>query len=183
MTSAFSWQNSISLCSASFCTPRLNFLLFQLSLDFLLLHSSPLWWNGHLFWVLVLEGVVGLHRTIQLQLLQHYCLGHRLGLLWYWKVCLTNEQRSFCHFWDCTQVLHFRLYGISDWFYSSAIFISAGKDRETMRKEKKRKLDEKIIFISGLWLHKWKGKSWISILVLPFIRQKVELPDLQFPCL
>ena len=22
MTSAFSWQNSISLCSASFCTPR-----------------------------------------------------------------------------------------------------------------------------------------------------------------
>ena len=30
--------------------------------------------------MLVLEGVVGLHRTIQLQLLQHYCLGHRLGL-------------------------------------------------------------------------------------------------------
>ena len=30
------------------------------------------------FWgVLVLEGLVGLHRTIQL--LQHYCLGHRLG--------------------------------------------------------------------------------------------------------
>ena len=24
-------------------------------------------------------------------------------------VCLGNEQRSFCHFWDCTQVLHFRL--------------------------------------------------------------------------
>ena len=24
MTSAFSWQNSISLCPASFCTPRLN---------------------------------------------------------------------------------------------------------------------------------------------------------------
>ena len=28
--------------------------------------------------VLVLEGLVGLHRTIQLQLLQHYWLGHRL---------------------------------------------------------------------------------------------------------
>ena len=27
------------------------------------------------FWVLVLEGLVGLHRTIQLQLLQHYWLG------------------------------------------------------------------------------------------------------------
>ena len=34
-----------------------------------------------LFWVLVLEGLIGLHRTIQLQLLQHCWLGHRLGLL------------------------------------------------------------------------------------------------------
>ena len=35
-------------------------------------------WNakGHLFWVLVLKGLVGLHRTIQLQLLQDYWLGH-----------------------------------------------------------------------------------------------------------
>ena len=62
------------------------------------------------FWVLVLNGLVGLHRTIQLQLLQHYWSGHRLGLLWYWMVCLGNEQRSFCLFWDCTQVLHFRLF-------------------------------------------------------------------------
>ena len=44
-------------------------LLLQVALDFLLLHSSPLWWKGHLFWVLILEGLVGLHRTIQLQLL------------------------------------------------------------------------------------------------------------------
>ena len=58
-----------------------------------LLHSSPLWWKGHLFWVLVLENLVGLHRTIQLQLLQLYWLGHRLGLLWYWMVCLGNAQR------------------------------------------------------------------------------------------
>ena len=43
------------------------------------------------FLVLVLEGLVGLHRTIQLQLLQHSCSGHRLGLLWYWMVCLGNE--------------------------------------------------------------------------------------------
>ena len=33
------------------------------------------------FWVLVLEGLVGLHRTIQFHLFQHYWLGHRLGLL------------------------------------------------------------------------------------------------------
>ena len=31
--------------------------------------------------MLVLEGLVGLHRTIQLQLLQHYWLRNRLGLL------------------------------------------------------------------------------------------------------
>ena len=36
--------------------------------------------------------------------------GHRLGLLWYWMVCLGNKQRSFCRFWDCIQVLHFRLF-------------------------------------------------------------------------
>ena len=86
-------------------------LLLQVFLDFLLLHFSPLLWKGHLLWVLVLEGLVGLHRTVQLQLIQHYWSGHRLGLLWYWMVCLGNEQRSFCHFWDCIQVLHFRLLG------------------------------------------------------------------------
>ena len=30
--------------------------------------------------MLVLEGLEGLHRTIQLQLLQHYWLGYRFGL-------------------------------------------------------------------------------------------------------
>ena len=30
--------------------------------------------------VLVLEDLVGLHRTVQLQLLQHYWVGHRLIL-------------------------------------------------------------------------------------------------------
>ena len=60
----------------------------QTCLLLLLLHSSPLWWKGHLFLVLFLEGLVGLLRTIQLQLLQHYELGYRLGLLWYSMVCL-----------------------------------------------------------------------------------------------
>ena len=40
----------------------------------------------------VLEGLVGLHRPVQLQLLQHYWLGHRLGLLWYWMVCLETKR-------------------------------------------------------------------------------------------
>ena len=42
------------------------------------------------------EGVVGLHRTVQLQLHQHDWLGHRLGLLCCPMACLSNEQRSFC---------------------------------------------------------------------------------------
>ena len=46
------------------------------------------------FGVLVLEGIVSLHRTIQLQLLQHYWSGHRLGLLWHWMVCLGNRDHS-----------------------------------------------------------------------------------------
>ena len=44
--------------------------------------------------MLVLQGLVGLHRTVQLQLLQHYWLGHRLGLLWYWMV-LWRPTRPF----------------------------------------------------------------------------------------
>ena len=50
-------------------------LLLQVSLDFQLLHSSPLWWVGYLFLVSVLGGIVGLHRIIQLHLLQHCSWG------------------------------------------------------------------------------------------------------------
>ena len=42
-------------------------LLLQVFLDVLLLHSSSLQWKGHLFWVLVLKDLVGLHITVQLQ--------------------------------------------------------------------------------------------------------------------
>ena len=85
-------------------------LLIQVFLDFLLLHSNPLWWKGYLFLVVVLEGLIGLQRISQPQLLWHQWLGLRLGLLCCWTVCLGNKQRSFCCFWDCTQVLHFRLF-------------------------------------------------------------------------
>ena len=66
------------------------------------------------------KSLVGLHRTIQLQLLQHYWLEHRLGLLWYWMDCLGNEQRSFCNFWDCIQVLHF---GLFCWLWMATPFL------------------------------------------------------------
>ena len=83
-------------------------LLFHVSLDFVLLHSSPMWRKGHLFWMLFLEGLVGLSGDVWLKLLWHEWLGH-IGLLWYWMVYLGNKPRSFCCFWDCTQVLHFGL--------------------------------------------------------------------------
>ena len=65
------------------------------------------------FWVLVLNGISGLHRTVHLQLLQCYWLGHRLGSPWYWMVCLL----SFC---DCIQVLHFRLFVYHDGYSISS---------------------------------------------------------------
>ena len=107
MTSAFSWQNSISLCPASFCIPRPN-LPVTPGVSWLptFAFQSPIMKRTS-FWCVTLNGFVGLHRTVQLHLLQCYWLVYRLGLLWYWKVCLGNEQRSFCHFWDCIQVVHF----------------------------------------------------------------------------
>ena len=47
------------------------------------------------FLVLVLKGVVGLHRTVQLQLFQHYWLGPRLGLRDIeWFALETNRDHS-----------------------------------------------------------------------------------------
>ena len=77
-------------------------LLLQLFLDFLLLHPSPLEWKGHLFCVFILKGLVGLHRTVQLQLLQSYysrlwfflwsCMDVRVGL---WRRLSTEELMLF----------------------------------------------------------------------------------------
>ena len=75
----FTWQNSVSFCPVSFCVPRQMCLLLQVSLDFLLFNSSPLWWKGCLFFffflVLVLESLIGLQRMGKLQLLWHQWLG------------------------------------------------------------------------------------------------------------
>ena len=49
------------------------------------------------FWG-VLKGLVGLHRTVQLQLLQRYWLGHRLEAVYYlnieWFALETNRDHS-----------------------------------------------------------------------------------------
>ena len=83
MTSVFSWQNSTSFCPASFCIPRPNLPVTPgVSWLSTFAFQSPIM-KRHLFGVLVLEGLVGIHRTIQLQPLLYYWLGDRLGLLWY----------------------------------------------------------------------------------------------------
>ena len=75
VTSAFSRQNSVSLWPASFCTERPNLpvtpgisWLPTFAFQCPRVKRTP-------FGVLVLEGLLGLHRTIQLQLLQHYWRG------------------------------------------------------------------------------------------------------------
>ena len=98
---------TLNLCSASFCTPRPNLPVIPgISWLSTFAFESPIMKRTS-FLVLVLEGLIGLHRTVQL--LQHYWLGHTLGLLWYWMVCLGIEQKLFCRFWGCTQEFHFRL--------------------------------------------------------------------------
>ena len=92
-------------------------LLSQVSLEFLTFALQSLIRKRSssflfFFLVFILEVLMGLHRHVQLQILQCYWSEHRLGLLWYWMVCLGNEQISFCHFWDCIQVLHFLPQGI-----------------------------------------------------------------------
>ena len=75
-------------------------LLLQVYLDFLTSYFCtpvPCGEKDIFFLVLVLEGLLGLHRTGHVQL-WHQWLGHRLGLLWCWMVCLGNKQKSFCHF-------------------------------------------------------------------------------------
>ena len=73
-------------------------LLLQVSLDFLCLHSSPLWWKGHLVLMLVLEDLGGPHATIQVQLLWHYLLRHKLWLWCCWMVSLGTNQDHFVIF-------------------------------------------------------------------------------------
>ena len=89
MASAFSWQKS-AFSLVHFVLQGQICQLLQVSLDnwsyqelsnFLLLHSSPLYQKRYLLWLLVLEGLVGLHSAIQLHLLPHYWWGRRLGLL------------------------------------------------------------------------------------------------------
>ena len=75
ITSAFSWQNSISFWPALFYTSRPNFPVTPgISWFPTFAFQSPIMKRTS-FGVLLLGGLVGLHRTVWLQILQHYWWG------------------------------------------------------------------------------------------------------------
>ena len=79
MTSVFPWWNFVSLFPASVCTPRPNFPVTP-GISWLPTFTfQPPIMSRTSFLVLVLEGLIGLDRTVELQLLHHYWLGHRVG--------------------------------------------------------------------------------------------------------
>ena len=80
MTSAFSWQNSLSLCTALFSKAKLACYSKYLLTSYFCI---PISYDEKEIFYLVLapEVVVGLHRACQLQLLWHQWLGHRLVML------------------------------------------------------------------------------------------------------
>ena len=86
---------TISLCPASFRILRPN-LPVTPGVSWLrtFAFQSPIMKRTYFFWVLALKGLVGLHRTVQLQLLQRYWLEHRLGLPWYWMEYYSALKRN-----------------------------------------------------------------------------------------
>ena len=95
MTSVSSWQNSVSLCLASFCTPSPNLPVTPGRSCFPAFAFQSLMMKRTSFLVLILEDLAGLRRPGQLQLLWHEWFGHRLGLLWCWLFCLENKWSPF----------------------------------------------------------------------------------------
>ena len=82
------WQKSVRLWPATLCTPRPNLCVTP---DISWLPTFAL--QSPIIKKTSFGGVSSRRscrpsRTIQLQLLHYFRLGHRLGLLWYWMVCL-----------------------------------------------------------------------------------------------
>ena len=98
VTGASSWQNSVSLpCFSLYSKARFACYSRCLLISYFCI---PVLYNERTsFWVLVLEGLVGLDRTIQLQLLQHWGIDlDYCDIKWF----ALEMNRSFCRFWDCT---------------------------------------------------------------------------------
>ena len=108
MTNAFSWQNSVSPCPASFCSPGPN----------LPVTPGISWPPTFAFQSPVMKSIsfVGVSSRRSCRSSQNHSTSASLALVvgaqtWITVIlnCLGNKQRSFCHFWNCTQVLGFRL--------------------------------------------------------------------------
>ena len=134
MTSVFSWQNSVSLCPASILYSKAIltcYFRYLLTSYFCIL--VPYDEKDIFFFGVNSRWSVGHHKTVQLQLLWHYWLGHRLGLLWYWMVCLGNEQIILSWLRDFTFTFHCILDSFVDhksYSISSKGFLSTVIDRE-----------------------------------------------------
>ena len=63
-------------------------LILQASLDFLFLHSNPLWWRGHLFFGVSSRKSWRSSQNHSTSASSGSVFGNRLGLLWCWIICL-----------------------------------------------------------------------------------------------
>ena len=110
LTSVFSWQNSVNLYTASFCTPRPNLPVIP-GISWLptFAFQSPMMKWTFFFGVSSMRSCRSSqnHSTSASSALE---FGTQPWITVMLMVCLRNEPRSFCHFWDCIQVLHFRLF-------------------------------------------------------------------------
>ena len=109
MSSVFSWQDSLGLCPASFCTPRPN----------LPVTTDITWLPSFAFQSPVMRrtSFMGVSSRKSCRSSQNYSISAYSALLVGTSTCITLivnglpwKQRSFCRFWDCTQELHFRLF-------------------------------------------------------------------------
>ena len=123
MMSALSWQNSVSLCPASFSSPRL-ILPVTPGISWLptLAYQSP---------PMNTTSVIGVSSVKFSRSSQDWSAEGSLAsvagawpeLLWCWMACLGNDPISFCYFGDCTQIVHIgnfffcRLWCLLHFFY------------------------------------------------------------------
>ena len=90
LTNVYIYVSTIRVKTIEIFIPQISVVLCCIQFPFLKKHSScyslvaTYQYRSRLDLILLernINGLVGLHRTVQLQLLQCYWLGHRLGLL------------------------------------------------------------------------------------------------------
>ena len=99
LTNVYIYVSTIRVKTIEIFIPQISVVLCCIQFPFLKKHSScyslvaTYQYRSRSDLILLernINGLVGLHRTVQLQLFQRYWSGHRCGLLWYWMVCFGN---------------------------------------------------------------------------------------------